>query len=343
MNQQIKNNKIVTLTGIKPTGTPHIGNYLGAIRPAIEMFKNAKENETFVYFIADYHSLISHKDQGFIAKSVYEVACTWLACGLDPKKVLFYRQSDVTEILELMWILTCFTPKGDLNRAHAYKAMVAQNKELGREDLDQGVNAGLFLYPVLMAADILLFDANFVPVGLDQRQHVEMARSIAQRINNFYKKNIFVEPQEIIGKEVATVMGLDGRKMSKSYDNTIPLFIDEKTMKKYINKIKTDSTGVDEPKDPDSSPIFHLYSSFCKNNEEVKNFSEKFSKGISWGNAKEELLQLMSRELIAYKEKYEYYIHKKEEVDKLLQEGAEKARIIARNKLSVLRSLILNF
>jgi len=231
--------KIVTLTGVKATGMPHMGNYLGAMRPAINRLKNnADQKNDFYYFIPDYHSLISHKDAGFIKNSSYEVAATWLACGLDPEKVIFYRQSDVPQILEFSWILACFTPKGDLNRAHAYKALTAQNAELGREDLDQGVNAGLFFYPVLMAADILLFDTNFVPVGQDQRQHVEMARSIAQRINNFYNQELLVEPQEIIEKDVAVVMGLDGRKMSKSYDNSIPLFVDEKNLKKYINKIK---------------------------------------------------------------------------------------------------------
>lgn len=336
--------KVVTLTGIKPTGMPHVGNYLGAIRPAIERFKNNQNTQNqFVYFIADYHSLISTKESGAIHRSSYEVAATWLACGLDPSKVLFYRQSDVTEILELMWILACFTPKGDLNRAHAYKAMTTQNTELGREDIDQGINAGLFFYPVLMAADIILFDTNYVPVGQDQRQHVEMARSIAQRINNFYKKPLFVEPQEVVEKEVATVIGLDGRKMSKSYDNGIPLFTDDKTLKKYINKIKTDSIGVNDPKDPESSPIFQIFSAFKQHSpEEVASFREKFLKGISWGVAKEELFSVMSKELTPLKEKYDYYINRKDEVDQLLADGAKQAKIFAREKIQLLRSLVID-
>lgn len=336
--------RIVNLTGIKPTGMPHIGNYLGAIRPALERFKNLeKTGGEFVYFIADYHSLISHKEIGVIKQSVYEVAATWLACGLDPEKVLFYRQSDVPEILELMWILACFTPKGDLNRAHAYKALNAQNLELGREDIDHGVNSGLFFYPVLMAADILMFDTNFVPVGHDQRQHVEMARSIAQRINNFYKKPLLVEPQDIVEKEVATIVGLDGRKMSKSYDNSIPLFIDEKNLKKHINKIKTDSTGVNDPKDPDTSVIFQIYAAFNHQRpDEVKNLRDKFLKGISWGEAKEELLKVMNLELTPLKEKYEYFINNKKIMDELLSIGATKARKLAREKINLLRSVVID-
>lgn len=337
-------NKVVTLTGVKATGMPHIGNYLGAIRPAIERFKNAQDvNNEFVYFIPDYHSLISHKDPGFIRSSAYEVAATWLACGLDPQKVIFYRQSDVPEILELMWILACFTPKGDLNRAHAYKAVTTQNAELGREDLDQGVNAGLFFYPVLMAADILLFDTNFVPVGHDQRQHVEMARSIAQRINNFYKKELLVEPQDVVEKEVATVVGLDGRKMSKSYDNSIPLFVDDKALKKYINKIKTDSLGADDPKDPDTSPIFQIYAAFNQHHpEKVASLRERFLRGISWGVAKEELLMTMSAELSPLREKYHHFINNKNELDKLLLAGAERARTLAKKKIQLLRSVVID-
>jgi len=336
--------KIVTLTGVKATGMPHVGNYLGAMRPAIERLKNNIENKNeFLYFIPDYHSLISHKDSGFIRNSSYEVAATWLACGLDPQKVIFYRQSDVPQILEMTWILSCFTPKGDLNRAHAYKALTAQNKELGREDEDQGVNAGLFYYPILMAADILLFDTNFVPVGQDQRQHVEMARSIAQRMNHYYKKELLVEPQELIEKDVATVVGLDGRKMSKSYDNSIPLFIDDKTLKKYINKIKTDSTGVNDPKDPETSPIFQIYAAFNKNNlHEIDELRQRFLRGISWGEAKEELLKVMSAELSPLREKYDYYINHKSELDQLLRAGAEKAKLIAQKKIELLRSFVID-
>jgi tryptophanyl-tRNA synthetase len=233
------------LTGIKSTGMPHLGNLLGAIKPAIN-FSNTKADAQFIYFIADYHSLTGLKNPALHREYAYEIAAAWLACGLDPNKAILYKQSDIPEIFELNWMLACHTPKGDLNRAHSYKAALAANLEKG-EDEDHGVNTGLYTYPVLMAADILLFDTDFVPVGKDQVQHIEIARSIAQRMNQLYG-NILKEPKELLDGDSAYIVGLDGRKMSKSYDNHIPIFLAEKKMQKMINRIVTDSTGPTEPK-----------------------------------------------------------------------------------------------
>jgi len=331
----------ITLTGIKPTGTPHLGNYLGAIAPAIQMMTKSNPQEKFLYFIADYHSLTSTKETGLIKKYTYDVAATWLACGLDPNRAIFYRQSDIPEIMELSWILSCFIPKGDLNRAHAYKAAVQQNQELGRDDLDQGINAGLFFYPVLMGADIMLFDATAVPVGQDQRQHVEMARSIAQRLNQFYGKKVLVEPAEKISENVATVVGLDGRKMSKSYDNTIPIFVDEAKLKKLINKIKTDSSGPTEPKDPNDSAIFNLYKAFANDERKVAEMKTRFQSGISWGEAKEALFQCIHQEIAPLREKYDYFLAHPQEIDEVLALGAEKARVMAQQTLERVKSFVL--
>ena len=276
------------LTGIKPTGTPHIGNYLGAIKPALKDMHNPDYN--YKLFVADYHAHTTVKDAKLFREYVYEIAATWLACGLDPQKVTFYAQVDVPELFELTWLLSCHTPKGDLNRAHAYKALVQANIDKGSKDPDHGVNMGLFTYPLLMAADILLFDTNLVPVGKDQIQHVEIARSIASRINALYKTQVLVEPESLVVESVAVVPGLDGRKMSKSYDNTIPLFCSEKRLKKLVNRITTDSTGADGPKDPDNSLIFDYYKLFASD-EEVETFAGQLRGGISWGEAKAELFE----------------------------------------------------
>lgn len=347
MNQQNFNdlNVVTTLTGIKPTGSPHLGNYLGAIRPAIEKLQQRKSlaGERYLYFIADYHSLVSVRNPAMMKQYVYEVAATWLACGLDPEKVIFYKQSDIPEILELSWILACFTPKGDLNRAHAYKAMRQQNEEFGREDLDHGVYGGLFYYPILMAADIMLFDTNFVPVGQDQRQHIEMCRSIGQRINQAYQKELLILPQELIETSTATVVGLDGRKMSKSYDNTIPLFIDEKKLQKLVSKMKTDSLGPDVPKNPDHSAIYSLYQSWVRDEHLVSKFRDLLLQGLSWGAAKEMLFEVINADLKKMNIAYNRYMNDLGYIDIVLQKGAMKAREIAQMTMKRVRTGVMGY
>ncbi len=326
------------LTGIKPTGLPHIGNYLGAIKPAIDLSKNGSVADEFFYFIADYHSLTGIKSRDTFQEVVYQVAATWLACGLDPKRVVFYKQSDIPEIFELAWILSCHIPKGDLNRAHAYKAAVTENSEKGK-DLDSGINMGLYSYPVLMAADILLFDTNIVPVGQDQVQHVEITRSIAQRINQSYG-DILVLPQEMIRKEAGAVVGLDGRKMSKSYNNSIPLFESEKGLKKLVNRITTDSTPPEAPKNPDSSLLYSYYSLFATP-PDLACFRDQLLKGISWGEAKAQLFELINGELKIYRDNYSKIIADKSFIDSCLRDGALKAREIADKRLKKIRAAII--
>ena len=325
------------LTGIKPTGMPHIGNYLGAIRPAIELSRS--ENDCF-YFIADYHSLTSIKDPKLFKQYVYEGIATWIALGLDTDKATFYRQSDLPEVFELNWILACHTPKGDLNRAHAYKAMVQDNQEAGK-DPDLGVNTGLYTYPVLMAADILLFDTNVVPVGKDQIQHVEMARSMAQRFNQLFGETL-VEPQEQIQKEVAIVPGLDGRKMSKSYNNTIGLFLPEKKLRKLVNKITTDSTPPEAPKDPNDSAIFDLYRQFGSETE-IQALEKRYKEGISWGEAKAELFEVMNRELAPARERFNQLMENTDELERVMAKGAEKARAVAHQTMTRVRKACTGF
>ena len=268
------------LTGITPSGTPHLGNYAGAIRPAVAASRTPGM-ESF-YFLADYHALIKCQDPARVHRSTLEIAASWLACGLDPEHVVFYRQSDVPEIPELNWFLSCVTGKGLLNRAHAYKASQDKNAEAGKE-LDDGVTAGLFMYPVLMAADILMFNAHKVPVGRDQIQHIEMARDIASSFNHLYGEH-FVLPEAAIEENVATLPGLDGRKMSKSYDNTIPLFAPRNELKKLINSIVTDSRAPGEPKDTEGSALFQLYQAFATA-EETEAMRKAFAEGIAWGDA----------------------------------------------------------
>jgi tryptophanyl-tRNA synthetase len=327
------------LTGIKATGMPHLGNYVGAIRPAIQLAQENPES-LCIYFIADYHALTSIRNPIQYREYVYEVAATWLACGLDPKRVVFYKQSDVPQIFELTWILACHTPKGDLNRAHAYKAAIQKNEEYNKKDLEHGINAGLYNYPVLMAADILLFDTSFVPVGKDQIQHVEMARSMAQRINQTYKECL-VEPQEHIGK-TPLISGLDGRKMSKSYENHIPLFCPEKRLKKLINKVKTDSSDPGEPKDTSDSIIYEIFQCFA-NPEEVKDLEKSYQEGISWGEAKALLFEKVNRELSPFREKYDYYMNHQDEMDQILENGSIRAKEIADKVLARVRESIIGF
>lgn len=322
------------LTGIKPTGKPHIGNYLGAIMPALNQ-ANSPETRSLL-FIADYHSLTSMHKAEELKSATFEVAATWLACGLDPDKVIIYRQSDIPEIFELSWILSCFTPKGFMNRAHAYKARVQANKEAGKSDLDFGVNMGLFMYPVLMSADILLFDTDTVPVGEDQVQHVEFARDIAQKINHTYKKELLKLPKASIQESVKTIPGLDGRKMSKSYGNTIPIFETEKKLRKLIMKIVTDSLPPEAPKDPSSSTIFHLYKEFA-NEKEIAELKALYEEGVGWGEAKQHLFEAVNKEITPLREKYNHLCDNPQQVEDILQEGAKKARKIAKEKILILR------
>lgn len=309
------------LTGITTTGTPHLGNYVGAIRPAIEASRNS-ENLSF-YFLADYHALIKCRDPDLIQESTRQIAATWLAAGLDPEKVIFYRQSDVPEIPELCWLLTCMTAKGLMNRAHAYKAAVAENQAAG-EDPDFGVTMGLYSYPILMAADILLFNVHQVPVGRDQIQHVEMARDIAARFNHHYGEH-FVLPEAVVDDNVAVLQGLDGRKMSKSYNNTIPLFLPEKQLKKHINKIKTNLLEPGEPKDPDDSTVFQIWQAFATP-EQTEEMRAEFAAGIAWGEAKKRLFELINEQLAEAREKYNSLLERPRELEDILQAGAEKAR-----------------
>ena len=326
--------KEIILTGIKPTGTPHIGNYFGAIKPAIELINNA--NNICYYFIADYHALTTVETRDELKTHTLEVAATWLACGLDPNKVVFYKQSDIKETFELTTILTNVTPKGLLNRAHAYKAKVERNKENGL-DADDGVNMGLYNYPVLMAADILLFNTTKVPVGLDQKQHIEIARDICTYFNNKFKKSLTM-PEGIINENVATILGLDGRKMSKSYNNTIELFCDENKLKKTINRIVTDSTLPNEPKGTDNT-IFALYKLFASENE-LKEFKQKLASGIAWSEAKNMLYELINKTLKPMREKFNYYMANPQIVNNILQDGANKARQISKETIKRVRTAI---
>ena len=324
------------LTGIKPTGEPHIGNYVGAIRPAL---KKAREDSNLSYFfIADYHSLTSLWQAQELRDSVKKVAATWLACGLDPKKTCFYLQSDIPEILELSWILSCVTPKGLMNRSHSYKAKLNQNQQDGKKDLEDGIHLGLYSYPVLMGADILLFSADEVPVGKDQVQHLEIARDLAEKFNFIYKKDVLKAPGIILQDE-PVVLGLDGQKMSKSYNNYIPLFCDSPTLRKYIMKIKTDSKSPETPKDPDSSLIFHLYQFFATESEK-KDLRERFNKGVGWGEAKEILFKKIDDTLREKRKVYDHYLKSPQEIEKILKEGKEKALERVRPLLLEIRKTI---
>lgn len=323
------------LTGITTTGTPHLGNYVGAIKPAIVASQDAQK-DTF-YFLADYHALVKCEDPSRVAQSTLEIAATWLALGLDVSRSVFYRQSDIPEIPELTWLLSCVTAKGLMNRAHAYKAAVAEN-EAANEDPDLGINLGLFSYPVLMAADILMFNAQSVPVGRDQLQHLEMARDIAQRFNHRYGDH-FVMPEGQVDDHVATLPGTDGRKMSKSYDNTIPLWLNEKQLRKAIMRIKTNSQEPGEPKDPEDSALFSIYSAFA-NNEQRQTMREAYASGIGWGDAKQQLFELVNAELEEPRARYEALIAKPSEVEDILVSGAQRARQLATPFMQTLREAV---
>ena len=326
------------LTGITTTGTPHLGNYAGAIRPAI--VASLDTNADSFYFLADYHALIKCDDPQRIQRSRQEIAATWLAAGLDVERVTFYRQSDIPEIPELTWLLTCVASKGLLNRAHAYKASVDKNLENG-EDPDAGITMGLFSYPVLMAADILMFNANKVPVGRDQIQHVEMARDIGQRFNHLFGKgkDFFAMPEAVIEESVATLPGLDGRKMSKSYDNTIPLFSSAKDIKSAISRIVTDSRAPGEAKDPDNSHLFTLYQAFSSP-EQCAEFRGELLQGLGWGEAKERLFKLLDADLGESRERYHELMSRPSDMEDILLAGAQKARKTATPFLAELREAV---
>ncbi len=323
------------LTGITTTGTPHLGNYVGAIKPAIAASRD--DNIDSFYFLADYHALVKCEEPDRVQRSTLEIAATWLALGLDTSRSVFYRQSDIPEIPELTWLLTCVTAKGLMNRAHAYKAAVDENREEG-EDADLGITMGLFCYPVLMAADILMFNAQRVPVGKDQIQHLEMARDIAQRFNHRYGE-LFVLPEAETDEHVATLPGTDGRKMSKSYDNTIPLWLPEKKLRKAIMKIKTNSLEPGEPKDPDTASVYAVYAAFATPDQRQA-MRQAFADGIAWGEVKQQLFELVNAELEAPRERYEALINDPVRVEKELAAGAERARELSRPLIDQLRAAV---
>ena len=312
------------LTGITPSGTPHLGNYVGAIRPSVQASLRA-DVQNF-YFLADYHALIKVDDPARIQRSTMEIAASWLASGLDHERVTFYRQSDIPEIAELTWLLTCVTSKGLLNRAHAYKAAVDQNTAAQQEP-DAEISAGLFMYPVLMAADILMFKAHQVPVGRDQVQHIEMARDIAQRFNHLYGEHLTL-PQALIEDNVATLPGLDGRKMSKSYDNHIPLFAPRQQLKKLVAGILTDSRAPGEPKETEGSALFQIYQAFASA-EETATLRQAYLDGISWADAKQVLFERIDREMAPMRERYTALMAAPDKMEEILRAGAQKARKLA--------------
>ena len=334
-----------TLTGVTTTGIPHLGNYVGAIRPAIQSAQNStNEEDKSFFFLADYHSIIKCSDPKQVHDSTKAIAATWLACGLDPEKVVFYRQSDVPEIPELAWILNCSCSKGLMNRAHAYKAAVDANLS-NDVDADHNVTMGLFGYPVLMAADILMFNATHVPVGRDQIQHVEMARDIAGTFNHKYKP-LFTLPSAVVDDNVALLTGLDGRKMSKSYGNTIPLFGDgnpqvdpEKQLRKAIMQIVTNSQAPEEPKNPDDSVVFEIYKAFATP-AEIADLRGQFEAGIAWGDAKQILFEKINDEIAPFRARYAELMANPKELEEILMMGAEKARRHSQKQLDKTRRAI---
>ncbi|MEL7627230.1 MAG: tryptophan--tRNA ligase [Anaerolineaceae bacterium] len=324
----------ISLTGIKPTGNIHIGNYFGAIKPALAL----TEKYFGVYFVADLHALNSNPDRQELQQLIYEVAASWMAFGLDTEKAIFFRQSDIHEIPELTTILAAVTPKGLMNRAHAYKALLDKNAELGR-DPDDGVNMGLYTYPILMAADILLYNSDVVPVGLDQKQHVEIARDIAENFNRIYGKTLKV-PEGLFADDVKDVPGIDGRKMSKSYGNTLPIFAPEKDLRKQVMRIVTDSTPPEEPKNPDADNLFHIFALFGtpERVEEVRQLY--LHGGLAYGNLKQELFETMLTTFQPIRERFNYLMENKSEIDAVLNSGAEKARDLGRPVLAKVRKAI---
>ena len=315
--------KQIALSGIKPTGTLHIGNYLGMIKPALDLI----EKYQTLYFVADYHALTTLKDKDRLNLYVYDVAATLLALGLNTEKVIFFRQSDIPEIFELTWILNCFTPKGLLNRAHAYKAAVDANLSAGRQP-DSDINAGLYNYPVLMAADILLYGSHFVPVGQDQRQHVEIARDIAITLNNTCGE-ILTVPEPLIQEMVMTIPGIDGRKMSKNYNNTIPIFADPKALHKQVMRIVTDSKRPEDPKNPDECNVFNIFKYFASP-EAIESRRNVYLKGgLAYSEMKQQLYELLNELFGGRRNTYRQLLGDKNHLDRILNQGAAKARAIA--------------
>ena len=335
MSKPISSEISRVLTGITTSGTPHLGNFVGSIRPSVQA-SLADDVQSF-YFLADYHALIKIGDPERVQRSTLEIAASWLAAGVDPERVTFYRQSDIPEIPELTWLLTCVTGKGLLNRAHAYKAAVDKNVAAGH-DPEADVTAGLFMYPVLMAADILMFNAHKVPVGRDQIQHIEMARDIAQSFNYRYGEH-FVLPQAVIEASVATLPGLDGRKMSKSYDNTIPLFAPQAQLKKLIAGIVTDSRAPGEPKDMEGSALYQIYQAFASA-EEAAAMQQAYKDGIGWGDAKRMLFERIDREIAPMRDTYESLMSHPDKIEAILLAGAQKARQIAMPVMQTLRQAV---
>ncbi|MBT8228172.1 MAG: tryptophan--tRNA ligase [Dactylosporangium sp.] len=329
----------ISLTGIKPTGEPHLGNYVGAILPALDLVGGYDS----VYFIADYHALTTIRDRDLLRRYTRSVAATWIAAGLDPDRTTFYRQSDVPETFELSWILSCVTAKGLMNRAHAYKAVRDRNREAGREDLDAGVNMGLFNYPVLMAVDILIMNADVVPVGRDQQQHVEYAADIAGAFNSVYGDRFtFTIPKPLIPAADAShsLPGTDGRKMSKSYHNTIPLFAPAKEVTKIVKRIATDSTPVEAPKDPDASAVFTLLNRFADAGLVADSRARLLAGGMGWGELKGQLAEALTTRFAPMRERYDALMAPGSELDDLLAHGADKARKHTRPVLEQVRDAI---
>lgn len=324
-----------SLTGIKPTGIPHIANYIGAIRPALAL---TDEYDSY-YFIADYHALTAVKDPRELADLTYEVAAAWLAMGLDPARSTIYRQSDIPEDFELEWILACSTPKGLMNRGHAYKAAVAEAEAAGEADVDANVNMGLYSYPVLMAADIVLFSPDVVPVGRDQTQHVEYTRDIAQKFNHTYGNTLKV-PQLMLSPTGASIIGSDGRKMSKSYGNAVPLFADPNALRQLIRRYKTDSTAPDEPKDPESSGLFQIYRGIASAEDtQVVRYALEAGK-MSWAQLKDLAFELLDSFLKEPRERYHELMADKAQINRILADGADRARPEATALLAKVRKAI---
>jgi len=326
----------ITLTGITTTGTPHLGNYVGAILPAIEASR--RQDVRSFYFLADYHALVKCHDPAVVHRSRLEVAATWLALGLDVENVIFYAQTDIPEILELTWMLTCVTAKGLMNRAHAYKAAVADNLADPDKDPDKGVFMGLFCYPILMAADILMFKASKIPVGKDQVQHLEMARDIAARFNHLYGEH-FVLPEAVVDEKTAVLVGLDGRKMSKSYGNTIPLFEPEKALRKLIMRIKTNSLPPEAPKDPDTCTLFQIYQAFAPA-EEAATVRARYAQGIGWGEMKQLLFEYLNARLSEPRQRYHELLEQPGHIERILKRGAVRAREFSAPFLAELRRAV---
>jgi tryptophanyl-tRNA synthetase len=327
--------KRTVLTGITTTGTPHLGNYVGAIKPCIEASHDADVQS--YYFLADYHALVKNQDPERMQQSSLEIAATWLALGLDTENAVFYRQSDIPEIPELTWILTCSTAKGLMNRAHAYKAAVQENVDAG-EDPDFAITMGLFSYPVLMAADILMFNSTHVPVGRDQVQHLEMARDIAQRFNHHYGE-LFELPEAVVDEHVAVLPGKDGRKMSKSYNNTIPLWLPQKQLRKAIMRIVTNSLEPGEPKDPDDSALYAIYAAFASPAQRTS-MRQAYRDGISWGEAKQQTFELIDQELLQGRERYQALMAEPDRIEETLIKGAARARAWATPFLARIREAV---